>query len=58
MRDARDLDAERLQELGDVHGRRLPFDIRVCRHDDLFDRIVLQAAQEFLDADVGRSDTL
>ena len=48
---------QRLDELGQVHGRGLPLHRGTGGHDDLLDRVI-QAGQQFLDAELLGADPI
>jgi len=48
--EAADLDAEGLEEAGEVHGGGFAFYGRVLGHDDFADDVILEASEELFDA--------
>src|SRR5947207_372997 len=56
--DARHLGPERLEEVGQVHGRGLPLDVGVGAEDDFLDGLGVEALEELLDAELIGADAL
>src|SRR5208337_2314857 len=56
--DARDADAERLDQLREIDGCGFTFRGRVRRHDDFLDRATLEALDEAPDLQLVRTDAL
>src|SRR5919106_4896782 len=57
-RDARHRSRVRREQVGEVHGGRLAFEVRVGGEDDLFHPAALDAGEELADAKALRTDAV